>query len=303
MSLAPIVLFIYNRPEHTLRTLEALSQNELADESVLYVFADGAKENADEKTLKRIEDTKKIVKSKDWCKKIILVESQKNKGLANSIIDGVSKVVKEHGKVIVLEDDLVTSPYFLKYMNDALDIYSSTENVACISGYIYPIQDKVSETFFLKGADCWGWATWDRAWNIFQKDGKKLLDELKDKSLTKAFDFGNAYPYTELLEGQISGINNSWAVRWYASAFLKNMYCLYPGTSLVQNIGFDGSGTHSGNSDRWNVKVSDRKLIVNKIELVQNIEAFEAFRTYFKTLKPSLSYRIKSAVKKLLNRK
>ena len=124
MSLAPIVLFVYNRPQHTLRTLKALSQNVLAKDSDLYVFADGAKENADEETLKRIKEVREIVKSKEWCQKTILTEGKINKGLGNSIIDGVSKVVKEYGKVIVLEDDLVTSPYFLKYMNDALDIYS-----------------------------------------------------------------------------------------------------------------------------------------------------------------------------------
>lgn len=298
MSLAPIVLFVYNRPQHTLRTLEALSQNKLADESVLYVFADGAKENADENTIKRIEETKKIVNSKEWCKKIIFTESPTNKGLANSIIDGVSKVVKEHKRVIVLEDDLVTSPYFLKYMNDALDLYDSEESVACISGYIYPVKDEMPDTFFIKGADCWGWATWDRAWSVFEKDGKKLLDELKNKSLCKEFDFNNSYPFTQMLKDQIEGKNNSWAVRWYAATFLKNMFCLYPGKSLVQNIGFDGSGVHSSNSQTWKVQITNQPIVLSKLPIRENESAKKNIIGYFNSIKPSKLYYFKAWVKK-----
>lgn len=303
MSLAPIVLFVYNRPQHTLRTLEALSNNDLANDSELYVFADGAKDNADEKTLSLIKEVREIIKSKVWCKKTILTEGKANKGLANSIIDGVTKVVKEHGKVIVLEDDLVTSPYFLRYMNDALDAYESNNKVACISGYIYPVKDQLPDTFFIKGADCWGWATWSRAWNVFETDGKKLLEELKNKSLTKEFDFENTYPYTLMLKEQIEGKNSSWAIRWYASAFLKNMYCLYPGTSLVQNIGTDGSGTHSGNSKTWEVVLTDKEIAVKKIEAEQNAKGYSAFKTYFKSMQPSNYVKTKNIIKKIINRK
>lgn len=301
MSLAPIVLFVYNRPQHTLRTLEALSKNKLADESVLYVFADGAKENADEATIKRIEETKKIVRSKEWCKELIFVESPVNKGLANSIIEGVSKIVKEHKKVIVLEDDLVTSPYFLKYMNDALDTYSSNESVACISGYIYPVKNKMPETFFLKGADCWGWATWQRSWDIFEKDGQKLLNELSRRSSNKEFDFDNSYPYTLMLREQIEGKNDSWAIRWYASAFLKDKFCLYPGVSLVQNIGIDGSGTHSGNSDNWEVKLADKPVDLAPLDVKENRSAKEQFIVYFKSLQYSGLSLLKTRLLKILS--
>ena len=173
--------------------------------------------------------------------------------------------------------------------------------MACISGYIYPVKDKISGTFFLKGADCWGWATWGRAWNIFEKDGTKLLDELNKRSLKKEFDFDNTYPYVELLEGQIAGINNSWAVRWYASAFLKNMYCLYPGTSLVQNIGFDGTGIHSSNSTKWNVQLAVEEVDVKKIVAEQSAIGYDLFKSYFKTLQPSVSYKLKTFLKKLIN--
>ena len=137
--------------------------------------------------------------------------------------------------------------------------------------------------------------------NIFEKDGTKLLDELNKRSLKKEFDFDNTYPYVELLEGQIAGINNSWAVRWYASAFLKNMYCLYPGTSLVQNIGFDGTGIHSSNSTKWNVQLAVEEVDVKKIVAEQSAIGYDLFKSYFKTLQPSVSYKLKTFLKKLIN--
>ncbi len=301
MSLAPIVLFVYNRPKHTLRTLEALSKNDLAQHSELYVFADGSKDNADEETLKNIKEVREIVKSKEWCKKTILTEGKTNKGLANSIIDGVTKIVAEYGRIVVLEDDLVTSPHFLKYMNDALTTYESNDKVACISGYIYPVKKSLPDTFFIKGADCWGWATWGRAWNIFEKDGKKLLDELQMKSLTKEFDFDNSYPYTLMLKEQIDGKNNSWAIRWYAAAFLKNMYCLYPGISLVQNIGIDGSGTHSGTSDKWDVLLSAKPIVISAMPAQEHKAAKEQIVAYFKSLQLSRLSSLKAYILKTLS--
>ncbi len=297
MNLAPIVLFVYNRPQHTLRTLEALALNHLAKESILYIFADGPKDSANVEILANLAKTREIIKSKEWCKKTIIVEAEINKGLARSIIDGVSKIVNEYGKIIVLEDDLVVSPYFLRYMNDALNTYSEDTSVACISGYVYPTRKKMPETFFIKGSDCWGWSTWKRAWDIFESDSTKLMKELQSRSLTSKFDFDNTYPYTLMLQEHITGINNSWAIRWYASTFLKNKYCLHPGTSLVQNIGIDGSGTHSGDSGKWDVTIAEKAVNVKKIKVEQNMFAYEQFKSYFKTLRGSLLSRINSFVK------
>ncbi len=303
MSLAPIILFVYNRPQHTLRTLEALTKNYLAKETELYVFADGPKDIYDLENIEKIKNTRDIVKSKAWCKKTILIERERNYGLANSIIEGVSDVLSNFEKVIVLEDDLVVSPYFLQYMNDALNIYKLNNDVACISGYTYPVKGNLPEIFFIKGADCWGWATWKRAWHFFEKDGNKLLDELKEKSLEREFDFNNTYPYLQMLKDQIAGKNNSWAIRWYASTFLKNKYCLYPGLSLVQNIGFDGSGTHSNNSDTWKVDVADRQILVSEISVQENKESKKMVIEYFKSLLPSRISILKAFIKKLLFRK
>ena len=146
----------------------------------------------------------------------------------------------------MLEDDLLTSPYFLDFMNEGLSIYEEDEKVISIHGYVYPISEKLPETFFLRGADCWGWATWKRGWDLFEPDGGLLLNKLEESKQTEEFDFNRSYPYTQMLKDQINGKTNSWAVRWYASAFLQNKYTLYPGKSLVSNIGGDGSGTNTG---------------------------------------------------------
>lgn len=282
MNLAPIVLFVYNRPEHTERTLEALMKNQLASESELFIFADGAKTGASADTLKNIEKTRDIIQQKKWCGKISIIESKTNKGLAESVIEGVTKIVNEFGKVIVLEDDMLTSPYFLRYMNDALNVYESNDKVACISGYVYPVKGNLPETFFIKGADCWGWATWKHVWNDFEKNGKKLLDEIENKNLSSEFDFDNSYNYTQMLRDQVNGKNSSWAIRWYASAFLKNKYCLYPGISLVQNIGIDGSGTHSGTSEKWSVDIATHPINVRPIAVKEDSMTKNKIIAYFK---------------------
>ena len=161
---APIALFVYNRPWHTQLTVEALQKNELASESELFIYSDEAK-NID----------------------------------AKANVDEVRRYVNKHGNIIVLEDDLVTSPYFLKYMNTALDFYKDEESVASIHGYIYPIEG-LPDSFFIKGSDCWGWATWKNKWDIFEPSGQKLLDELTLKNLAKEADFNGSYDFTEMLK-------------------------------------------------------------------------------------------------------
>ncbi|HRU00618.1 MAG TPA: glycosyltransferase, partial [Victivallales bacterium] len=197
MKLAPIALFVYNRPWHTRQTVTALQNNELAAESELVVFSDGPKvEKNKEKTKNNEEKVKEVrdyIKSINGFKTVKIIERTQNLGLANSIISGVTEIVNQYGKIIVLEDDLVTSPHFLRFMNEALDLYEKEEDVISIHGYVYPIPD-LPETFFLKGADCWGWATWKRGWDLFEPDGKKLLRELKEKKLLKRFDFNGTYP-------------------------------------------------------------------------------------------------------------
>jgi Glycosyl transferase family 2 len=281
MICAPIALFVYNRRIHTQQTIEALQNNMLAGQSDLTIFSDAAKSEAQSEAVQKVRE---YIHRIDGFKSVKIVERPINLGLANSIIDGVTKVVSQHGRVIVLEDDLVTSPYFLKYMNDGLNVYEKNEDVVSIHGYVYPI-DNLSETFFLKGADCWGWATWKEKWAIFEPDGAKLLEELSRRDIAKRFDFNGAYPYSKMLVDQIAGKNNSWAVRWYASAFLKNKYTLYPGKSLVLNIGNDGSGWHCGKTDFFTSEVSNEAIKVSPIAIEDNLNALFAIEHYFRKQK------------------
>ena len=295
MTVSPIVLFVYNRPEHTKQTLSALQKNDLANESELYIYSDAPKSDESNKGVIQVREL--INKIKGF-KKVTVIEREENWGLAASIIEGVTTLVNEFGKIIVLEDDLVTSPYFLRYMNDGLNMYQNDNKVASIHGYVYPIEG-LPDSFFIKGADCWGWATWKRAWDIFEPNGQKLLDELKAKGLEKEADFNNSYGYSQMLKDQIKGRNDSWAIRWYMSAFLKNMLTLYPGQSYVKNIGNDDSGTHCAASDMFSVELSNKFLSEEKI--IEDVENREKIEIFFNSIKGSLVSRLKARIKRYLS--
>jgi hypothetical protein len=284
MALAPIILFAYNRPEHTRKTLLSLKQNYLANESTLIIYVDGPKVNATEEQLQNIRKVKQVVREQAWCKDIEIIESAVNKGLSASVTEGVTEVLNKHGKVIVLEDDLLSDQWFLKFMNDALTVYENQTDVACITGYIYPVTKELPETFFLKGADCWGWATWKRAWNLLETDGSKLLKELEAKNVTRDFNFDESYPYIQMLRDQIAKKNNSWAILWYASAYLKNKFTLYPGKSLIHNIGVDGSGTHSSTSSNFDVEITHKEVKVELLQVQEHTEAKKIVAEYFKKI-------------------
>lgn len=279
---APIALFTYNRPYHTQQTIEALLQNELASDSDLIIFSDGAKIAQDQT---KVDEVRYYLRTIDGFNTVKIVESSTNCGLGPSIIKGVTNVVNKFGHIIVLEDDLVTSPYFLRYMNDALKLYQDKKRVISVHGYILPVLEKLPKTFFIRGTDCWGWATWKRGWTIFEENGKKLLDELRKQKLTKQFDFDGTYRYIRMLKDQITGRNNSWAVRWYASAFLQDKLTLYPGVSLIQNIGNDGSGVNVGNIDVFNVELADKPISVGSIEIVEDKVARGIIADYQRDIK------------------
>ena len=294
MELSPILLFTYNRLSHTRMVIAALLQNEYASASDLIVYSDGGKE---EKTIREVESVRCYLKSITGFKSVTIFERPQNWGLANNIIDGVTSIVNQYGKVIVLEDDLVVSPYFLKYMNEALDFYEKEEQVVCIHGYVYPVKQKLPEAFFIKGADCWGWATWKRGWDLFCPDGKKLLNEIEKRNMQKEFDFDNSYPYFRMLKRQIEGKNNSWAIRWYASAFLQNKFTLYPGRSLVNQIGVDGSGTHCGVNEMFNVSLADSPIELSETVIQESKQGRNAFIYYFRYV--MFYYKVKARLKRL----
>jgi hypothetical protein len=277
MDNSPIVLFVYNRPTHTRLCIEALSLNAEAINSDLFIYSDYPANPNDIVLVKQVREYIKAVKG---FRSVTVVNRDKNLGLAGSIISGVTDVLKSHECGIVLEDDLVVSKYFLKFMNSALFFYKDDSRVGSIHGYVYPVSDHLPETFFLRGADCWGWATWPRAWKMMCLDGRLLLEELVSRNLEGAFDLGGAYPYTKMLRNQIKGRNNSWAIRWHASLYLRGMLTLYPGKSLVQNIGHDGSGVHSAVSNDLQVCLTDVSPSVGGIEVLENQVALAAMANF-----------------------
>jgi hypothetical protein len=294
--LAPIVLFVYNRPWHTRQTIEALQKNDLANDSKLFIYSDAAR---NENAIPKVNEAREYIKSIDGFSSVTIIERDKNWGLANSIIDGVTKIVNEYGKIIVLEDDLVTSPYFLRFMNEALDIYKDEEKVACIHGYMYPIKG-LPEIFFIRGADYWGWATWNRAWSIFENDGQKLLSMLNSSDFKKD-KLGYLCSYPKMLREQNIGNIDSWAIRWYYSALLHNMYCLYPFKTLVINIGQDGTGTHNAKSDyNSHQELVERKIDIKKLEVSESQAAKELLIEYHTNIKLPLTTRIKNKLLRLL---
>ena len=279
MDPAPIVLFVYNRLWHTQQTIEALQNNVLAKQSELYIYSDEANT---EKIQKSVNEVRQYIDKIDGFKSVTIIKRIKNFGLAESIIDGVTTIVNQYGRIIVLEDDMVVSPYFLEYMNEALDQFVDDDRVISVHGYVFPVDIILPEAFFLPGADCWGWATWRRGWQIFNPNGKYLLDELMRRHLIQEFDYNGAYPFLNMLRDQIKGENDSWAIRWHASAFLANKLTLYPGRSLVNNIGNDSSGVHSGTTEYFDVELSKTSINLNNVIVEVSPIALEAFEHYFK---------------------
>ena len=287
--LAPIVVFTYNRPEHTLRAFNALLKNPLANESDIIIYSDSAKTANHNKA---VDEVRSFLSEITGFRSKKVIHRDNNFGLAESIIQGVTEVLKESEKVIVLEDDMVVSPYFLEYMNEALDQFVDDNRVISVHGYVYPVDIKLPEAFFLPGADCWGWATWRRGWEIFNPNGQYLLDELVRRNLIQEFDYNGAYPFSNMLKAQVKGANDSWAIRWHASAFLAGKLTLYPGRSLVHNSGNDGSGIHCGTSDSMDIKLSETKINLNNIAVESSRIGREAFEIFFRQSQKSLLHRL-----------
>ena len=279
MTCAPILLFVYNRPEHTRRCIESLTRNALAANSTLYIYADGSKDTTQQSA---VDEVRSYLRTISGFKTMNLIERKDNWGLARNIIDGVTTQVNRYGKVIVLEDDLVVAPYFLQFMNDALETYKDEPKVGHIQACDFTQDPSLPETFLIKWTGSWGWATWERAWKHFNPDGKALLEELEQRKLTYTFDFNGKYGFTRMLRRQIEGKNNSWAIRWNASLFLKDILSLNVGRSLVQNEGFDGSGTNCGGGGLYASNLHLAPLPVQKISPIEeNKAARQAFVRYY----------------------
>jgi hypothetical protein len=270
---APIALFVYKRAEHAKATLEALLENEESKNSDLFIFSDAAKSDVDEA---KVAEVRTVIDAISGFQSITVTKRDENFGLAKSIIDGVTFLTNKYGKVIVLEDDLVVSKHFLRYMNESLIRYESDERVHQIAGYMFDADLGISSTaLFLPFTTSWGWATWDRAWQLFDESAGAFKTLKQSASLRKKFNLENNYPYYQMLEKQQLGKNDSWAIRWYLSVFMNNGLVLYPPKSLVKNIGFDGSGENCAISGYSENSFSNLLTVQNyplKVVPFENIE-------------------------------
>jgi hypothetical protein len=292
---APICLFVYNRFDYTKRTVEALKNNILAKKSDLIIISDAAKTAENAGIVREIRNYIRQIKG---FKSVSIVEREINFGLAKSILDGVTTVVEKHGRIIVLEDDIVTSPYFLNFMNDGLEFYKNSENVMHISGYVYPIDSVgLMNTFFLRPTTCWGWATWDRAWKFYNKDADYYL-RIFSKDMIRDFNLSHAYKYFDQIKLNKIGKLNTWAIFWYASVYLNNGLSLHPKKSYTKNIGFEGSGTNCEITNVYDVELVNEYQPIFIQSFKEDIFARAAFENYFNGIKVSFCNRL---VKKIWN--
>lgn len=298
MNLSPIVLFVYNRPEHTRLTIEALKANLLAEESLLYIYSDAAR---NESSISSVEEVRKYVKDVNGFKKVIVTERSENYGLARSIVEGVSHLVNEYGKIIVLEDDIVTSPYFLKFMNEALDYYKDNNKVWHVSGWNYPIDDQgLDDVFLWRFMNCWGWGTWANRWMHFEKDAKKTIRSFS-RSDIKYFNIDGSYNFFEQVKLNYSLKINTWAIFWYVTIFSNKGLCLNPSKTLTMNIGRDGSGVHCVDIEELPNEISeqDHFNFINANE--ENELAVNRIKEYFKSFHVPLYKRVLNKIFRIFN--
>ena len=301
MPLSPIVLFTYNRLQNTQETVSCLLANPEAADSDFIVYSDAPK---DVKAADSVMQVREYLRTITGFRSVTVVEREQNYGLVRNITTGVTETVNRYGRVIVLEDDLSVSPYFLRYMNEGLDRLAEREDIISIHGYMYPHKQPLPEAFLIKGADCWGWATWKRGWDLFDSDASRLYRNLVARQLENEFDFNGSYPYTRMLKEQAEGTAGSWAICWYASTFLAGKYTVYPGTSLVRINSLSKGGEHSGSARilkkfmtpvrqtpvDWNLAEMDKECLAGR----QSIEHF------FRSL-PSLMRRIRHKLIGMIN--
>jgi GNT-I family len=298
-SPAPIVFFAYNRPDHTRQTLEALSKNQLASQSSLFIYIDGPKANATAETIAKIEAVKKVAAEKKWCGQVSIIAAEKNKGLFKSITEGITKTVDQFGQVIVMEDDVLVAPGFLNYMNDALELYENTPEVMHISGFSrdeFRTIPLATSTYFFYHTTCWGWATWKRAWDKFTPDALRVKNEVSNKGDIKKLNMDNTFEMFWGLKAIADGKFQSWNTVWHSVVFLNDGFCLHPVKSMVSNIGHDGSGTNCTPDDTFGInELSEENIMLTKIPLQEN----KAIQSRYVSLH-SFKYRLVFIVKHYL---
>jgi len=279
MDLAPVVLFTFNRLDHTVKTIEALKKNNLAQESRLYIFSDGPRDNQEKF---KVDEVRKYLNNINGFKSITIIESLVNKGLAQSVITGVTDIIDKYGKVIVLEDDLITSNFFLEYMNKALNLYEFRRDIWSISGYTPDIlfsKEFKDEVYLIMRGASWGWATWKNRWELNDWDVTDYKEFKYNKKEVENFNLAGS-DMAPMLSDQMEGRINSWAIRWGYNQFKFNMWTVYPIKSFVKNIGTDLSGTHSNSTKKFDVTLGNKMIIINP-EVMPCNEVMSSFKKIY----------------------
>lgn len=295
VNLAPILLFVYNRPSHAVRLVESLMNCELSKESELFIFVDAPKSYATNEDIAKNTAVIEFVNSISHFKKLTIFKYEFNKGVDKSIMYGVSKIINLYGKVIVLEDDLIVGSFFLKYMNWALDTYSNDKRIYTVNGFMFPLEYKGgNDVILLPYSSPWGWATWKDRWDLFKYDEENRTIISDSKELKKIFNIPG-YDYSQML------ISNKecWDINWYFHVFKNHGLNTYPSISLVKNDGFDGTGVHCTNigfKQKFNLNIIIKLLKVENIDL----NFYAAYLNYFDKIKDRNSSRMRSILKKTL---
>jgi len=297
-DLSPIALFVYNRPLHTRKTLESLKQNKLAAKSILYIFSDDAKTHKDEKA---VNEVRNYIKDINGYYDIVIKQRKGNYGLAKSIIEGISEIFRNNEKIIVLEDDIVTSPKFLEFMNNSLEFYDEISSVYSISGYSFPIEIPPKydqEIYFLRRSSSWCWATWKDRWEQALWDNSFYKKKISDNITRKNFNIGGS-DLTPMLVKQVNNKIDSWAIRWAFTHYLNNGNCVFPVKSLVKNIGTDATGTNfDSKTSKYNVELDESDNKIKFTDLVHVNSDIE--KQVRKIVRPGIITRIKNNLLSLL---
>lgn len=295
-NLAPVVMFVYNRLDSVEQTIENLKRNKLANQTDLFIFSDAAKKEAQAESVKLVRE---YIHNIDGFSSIHIIEAEKNKGLAKSIIAGVTEIINERGKVIVVEDDLITAPQFLSFMNDALDFYESEKQIWAISGYQFPFEipeEYTKSVYTAYRSSSWGWATWKDRWQTIDWEIKDYGSYKYNPMKIAKFCRGGT-DLDKMLRYQMQGKIDSWAIRWCYNQYKQNKLTIYPVRSLVNSIGTDGRGIHC---DPTSVRfrqtlVTDFKYIFEHNLAVDR----EVMRRYRKVVNRSILRKIENLGRKL----
>ena len=258
----PVAFFVYNRPTHTMKALTALSKNIQFNKTKLFIYCDGSKSDEDINDVKAVT---KIIENFDYPIKPEIIKRENNFGLSKNIILGIEETFRISDRLIVLEDDIVTSPYFLNFMNDALSKYEQNKNVWHVSGWNYPLKLNENEAdfdvFFWRVMNCWGWGTWKDRWSSFEKNPKLLIKNWNKEKISK-FNLNDRFDFFKQVEDNYNGKINTWAIFWMTSIFDNNGYCLKPIESYVKNIGHDNTGENSTKSIKFDSDLSSKNIVL-----------------------------------------